>query len=127
MKVLISVITIAMNSRIGVSALALASLALPLSAFAADITNLLVLASNVLNALVGLLVTAAIVVFFWGIVRYLFQAGPEAKSDGLKTAMYGVLTIFIMVSIWGIINLLRNTFQVTDTNPVIPRGVIYTR
>ncbi|TSC62362.1 MAG: hypothetical protein Athens041674_525 [Parcubacteria group bacterium Athens0416_74] len=37
--------------------------------------------------------------------------------------MYGVIAIFVMVSIWGIIRLLQNTFKVTSTDPIIPKGI----
>ncbi len=115
-----------MLSRTSSTLLALATLTLPMLASAASITDIIVLASSVLNALIGLLITAAIVVFFWGLVTYMFSHAADKKSEGLTIAMYGVLTIFIMVSIWGIIKLLQSTFSVTDTSPVIPRGIVIT-
>lgn len=103
--------------------LAAATVAFPALASAATILNLLALANTVFNALIGLLITLAIVTVFWGIIQYLFKSGSEAKSEGLKIALYGVGAIFIMVSIWGIIRLLQSTFGVTSTDPVIPKGI----
>ena len=37
--------------------------------------------------------------------------------------LMGVVTIFVMVSIWGIIRLLQSTFRVTSTEPVIPKTI----
>jgi hypothetical protein len=112
-----------MRARLIASTVAsVALLAVPGVAAAADLTDILQLASNFLNALMGLFITLAIVVFFWGLISYLFKAG-EDKSEGLKIMFYGVITIFVMVSIWGIIRLLQNTFKVTSTDPIIPKGV----
>lgn len=103
--------------------LAVATVAFPALASAATILNLLALANTVFNALIGLLITLAIVTVFWGIIKYLFNSGSEGKAEGLKIALYGVGAIFIMVSIWGIIRLLQSTFGVTSTDPVIPKGI----
>ena len=111
-----------MRKFLGTSALAAATLALPALAGAATLLNTLALANTVLNAAIGLFITLAIVVFFWGLIKYLVNAGEE-KSEGLQIMFYGVVAIFVMVSIWGIIRLLQSTFQVTSTSPVIPQGI----
>lgn len=108
--------------KIGVTLLASATVALPALASAATLLNTLALANTFLNALIGLFITLAIVVFFWGLIKYLVNAG-EAKAEGLQIMFYGVLAIFVMVSIWGIIRLLQSTFSVTSTSPVIPQGI----
>ena len=97
-------------------------LALPALASAATLLDTLALANTFLNALIGLFITLAIVVFFWGLIKYLVNAGKE-KAAGLQIMFYGVIAIFVMVSIWGIIRLLQSTFKVTSTDPVIPKGI----
>ncbi|MDP2649000.1 MAG: hypothetical protein Q8P19_03845 [bacterium] len=111
-----------MRRIIGTSAIASGVFALPALASAATLLNTLALANTFLNALIGLFITLAIVVFFWGLIRYLVNAG-EQKSEGLQIMFYGVIAIFVMVSIWGIIRLLQSTFSVTSTTPVIPQGI----
>jgi uncharacterized membrane protein HdeD (DUF308 family) len=105
------------------STLTAATLALPALASAASVYDLLALANNVLNAGIAILITAAIVAVFWGVVRALFAASADDKKNGIRTALMGVVAVAIMVSIWGIIRLLQNTFSVTSTAPVIPQGV----
>ena len=108
--------------KIGVSLVAAGTVVLPALTSAATLLNTLALANTFLNALIGLFITLAIVVFFWGLIKYLVNAGEE-KSEGLQIMFYGVLAIFVMVSIWGIIRLLQSTFSVTSTSPVIPQGI----
>ncbi len=106
------------------SILALGTLALPALVGAASLFDTLSLFNTFLNALIGLFITLAIVVFFWGLIKYLWDVGgSEDKSEGLQIMMYGVIAIFVMVSIWGIIRLLQNTFKVTSTDPIIPKGI----
>ncbi|MBM3261689.1 hypothetical protein FJY93_04715 [Candidatus Kaiserbacteria bacterium] len=105
------------------SALTFATLALPAITSAASVYDLLALANNVLNALIAILITAAVVAVFWGVVLALFSTAEGKKKEGVKIALYGVVAVAVMVSIWGIIRLLQNTFSVTSTSPVIPQGV----
>lgn len=112
-----------MRARLIASSLAAASLALPALASAASLFDTLALANTFLNALIGLFITLAIVVFFWGLIKYLWGQTSENSTEGLQIMMWGVIAIFVMVSIWGIIRLLQNTFSVTSTDPIIPKGI----
>src|SRR6266568_1299586 len=107
---------------IGISALSLSTLALPALSSAATLLDTIALANTFLNAAIGLFITLAIVIFFWGLIKYLTEVG-EKKSEGLQIMFYGIVAIFVMVSIWGIIRLLQSTFKVTSTDPVIPKGI----
>lgn len=111
-----------MRKIVGSSVFTAAVAGLPMMASAATLLDTLALANTFLNALIGLFITLAIVIFFWGLIKYLMEAG-EKKSEGLQIMMYGILAIFVMVSIWGIIRLLQSTFKVTSTDPIIPKGI----
>jgi len=112
-----------MRARLISSVLAALAIGLPSLANAASIFDTLSLANTLFNALIALFITLAIVVFFWGLIKYLWGVSSENASEGLQIMMYGVIAIFVMVSIWGIIRLLQNTFKVTSTDPIIPKGI----
>ena len=112
-----------MRTRLSaISALTAGAALLPAIASAQTLLNTLALVSQFLNSLIYLFITLAIDVFFWGLIRYLWEVG-EKKSEGLQTMLWGVIAIFVMVSIWGIIRLLQSTFRVTSTEPVIPKTI----
>lgn len=93
-------------------------------ALAADLRDTLVFLSTFFNGMIGLFITLAIVVFFWGLIKYLWSMESENAHEGLKQMFWGLIAIFVMVSIWGIIKLLQNTLKVTSTDPVIPKGIL---
>ncbi len=111
-----------MRKIIGTTLLSIGTLALPAVAGAATLLNTLALANVFLNGVIGLFITLAIVIFFWGLIKYLLNVGEE-KAEGIQIMFYGVIAIFVMVSIWGIIRLLQTSFSVTSTTPVIPQGI----
>jgi len=54
----------------------------------------------------------AIAYFFWSVVRNLwgFDGASEERSQKLReTLIWGILVLFVMVSIWGIIEILQIT------------------
>jgi hypothetical protein len=106
-----------------VSVIAAGAVFLPVLASAQTLLNTLALINTFLNAAIGLFITLAIVVFFWGLIMYLTKIGSEDSKKGLGIMFWGVIAIFVMVSIWGIIRLLQNTLKVTSTDPVIPKGI----
>ena len=100
------------------------ALLVPAIVSARTLIDTLVLASTFLNGVIGLFITLAIVVFFWGLIKYLISLDHENANEGLKIMFWGVIAIFVMVSIWGIIRLLQSTLSVSSTDPVIPKGII---
>ena len=81
------------------------------------IIGLIRFANTALNDVIVLLITLAIVMFFWGLIRYLINAADaEKRKEGMQTMIYGIIAIFVMVSVWGIIHLLQSTFGVSNTD-----------
>jgi ethanolamine transporter EutH len=102
----------------------IASLLLPAIASAQNIQSVFLLFSNLLNALIGMLITIAIVVFFWGLIKYLLHDGSsEDAHKGIHQMIWGVIAIFVMVSIWGLVALLQRTFGVDNNQAKVPAAV----
>lgn len=94
--------------------------ALPMVAFAQQLTpvkNLIIAIGNILNMLVPILIVLALVVFFYGLVQYIWKAGKGGKL-GKQTMIAGLLSLFVMVSIWGIINLMQSALGVSGSASV---------
>jgi hypothetical protein len=72
------------------------------------ILSLLGAVASVLGALVPILITAGLAAFLWGLVRYLFYGTSEPKIKEAKALMgWGLVILFVMVSVWGIIELMQ--------------------
>lgn len=100
------------------------SLALPLTA-AAQVSNLedvFQFINNLINTLLPLIIAAAVVYFIYGIARYVMAGDEEAKGAAKDKIIYGVIGLFVMVSVWGLVNILTNTFF-GGTVQGVPSGV----
>lgn len=74
------------------------------------IAGLFNLAGWVLNKAVPLIISIAVVWFIYNVFMYTI-AGDEEKKKAAKTGMiWGIVGIFVMVSIWGLVAILQSTF-----------------
>ncbi|MBI2097655.1 MAG: hypothetical protein HYT46_01845 [Candidatus Vogelbacteria bacterium] len=75
---------------------------------------------SVFNPLVGLILAAALVYFLWGVFKYIQSAGDETKrKEGVNMMTYGIIALFVMVAVWGLVNVLKKTFPL-DLTPTRP-------
>jgi hypothetical protein len=70
-----------------------------------------VLLNGILKPIVPVLIGLAVVVFIYGIITVMFSEGGEKKESGKQYMMWGILGIFVMVSVWGLVYLLGNTLE----------------
>lgn len=68
-----------------------------------------------------LLVAIAILIFIYGIVKYVIADNEEAKANGQKLILWGVIGLFAIVAVWGLVTFLANTTGIgTGSTPPIP-------
>lgn len=74
---------------------------------------LLKVAQVILNPIIQVLFAVALVYFLWGVFEYIRQPdSSDAKSKGVQHIFWGLIGLAIMVSVFGIINIALNTFNV---------------
>ena len=95
----------------------------PMFALAAgELTQVSTFLRNIIDfmndVLVPLIFAVAFLVFIYGVAKYFIisQDDPEAQETGKKYMLYGIVGFVIMVSVWGIVNLLAAGFGFTGEN-----------
>lgn len=65
----------------------------------------------------------AVLYFLWGVVRYVIAKGAEDKEQARGVIIYGIVGLFVIFSVWGIIFLLQGVFGISPFSaaPPIPR------
>lgn len=111
-----------MNAKVS-STLAVLTAFLPALAGAVTFQDTLVLVNGILNSFIPIFITIALLAFFWGIARYLMGDAGKNKDEGIKLMIWSIVALFVMVSVWGLIRLLQNTFKVTGNEPIVPKGI----
>jgi len=66
---------------------------------------------QLIKQVIPVLIAVAFLVFFFGIVKFIGKAGDEtAIKEGRQQMVWGVIALFILVSIWGILRFAYGEF-----------------
>ena len=72
----------------------------------------------ILNPLIKLLFALALAFFFYGVLEFIMNLDKdEAKTVGKTHMLWGIIGMTIMFSVWGLMNLVLDTFGITGINP----------
>lgn len=107
----------------GAALATLVSLVFPVFVLAATFSSLVTSIQELANQLVPLLISLALVVFFWGIIRYIASVDENKRKEGKNFIVFGVIALAVIVSIWGIVKFLQVEIGLEDTGnmPPIPQ------
>lgn len=105
----------------------IALFAVPYVAFAqnlAPLQNLVSSVNSIVGRLIPLLIAVAMVVFFWGLIKYV-KGAKKSAAQGKGIMIAGLVTLFVMVSVWGIVRLAQGSLGITG-NEVVPLPAVPT-
>ncbi len=99
----------------------LAALALPFVALAQEAVTDINEAGNFIITLINevfipVIFAVAFIVFLWGAFQtFILGANDEdVKTNGKNLMLYGLIGFFVMVSIWGLVNVFRNSVALDE-------------
>jgi Type IV secretion system pilin len=66
------------------------------------------------NAAIYLIMAFSVVYIVYGAFKLMNE---EKRDEGKQTVYYGIIALFVMMSIWGFVNILNNTFGLSKDAP----------
>lgn len=78
-----------------------------------NILNLFIIVDRIARFVIPTLIVIAVAVFFWGLIKYIWGQGKD-HSLGRNIMIAGLASIFVMVTLWGIIAFFQNTLGVSN-------------
>jgi len=98
---------------------------LPLAAFAADTATIFTTVSDLISSATPVVVGLGVLFFLYGLAMYILGAADEEKKkEGRNIMIMGVIALFVMISVWGLVNLLKSTLNLDTTVPAGLKGII---
>lgn len=73
-----------------------------------DAQGLIRAAGGLIEGIVYVLMSAALLIFFWGMAKFIFKVGGDEKAvtEGKNLMIWGLAALFVMFGVWGLVNLL---------------------
>jgi hypothetical protein len=116
--------------------LVVAGILLPSISFAAtnkptkveNLSDLVNLAIAYFGDAVIIILGLAVVMFVYNVFKYFIAGGDDvgAKKEAGLYVMYSIIGFFVILSMWGLVYILTNTFKLTNTQPTLPFGIFNT-
>ena len=91
---------------------------LPVLAFAQvvpnqDVPGILSRIQDIFIIVIPIIMTLALLYFLWGLAHYILGAGDEEKRKaGRDMMIYGIIALFVMAAVWGLVGVLGRTVGV---------------
>ncbi len=85
-------------------------------------TYLTLIGSFLSNYVIPLIVAIAVLFFFWGITKSFIISGAseEGREEGKRIALWGILALVFILSLWGITNVVISGFGIGDGRIICP-------
>jgi succinate dehydrogenase/fumarate reductase cytochrome b subunit len=87
-----------------------------------NIQDVIGLVGTVLGKLVPLIVAFAFLFFIWNAFRYFILGGanPDEQAKAKSLAIWGILAFVVIISLWGMVRIFVDVFNVGDNSPIQP-------
>lgn len=77
-----------------------------------------------IDRLIPLVISIALILFLIGIVQFVTAGGDEEKRAAARgMIIFGIIALFVMVSVWGFVNILSRTFFGNQGATIRPASV----
>lgn len=86
-----------------------------------NVETLLRSIGRLVNLALPIVVGIALLAFFWGLMKWIFakSGGDEkATAEGKQIMIYGIIALFVMVSVWGLVRFIGTAFGIDQDSSI---------
>lgn len=77
---------------------------------------------DLINTALPVLAGIGLLVFFWGLAKFIRNAGEvKDHTEGKDLMIWGVVGLFVLFSVWGIVGFVQSSFGIRS----VPFGIPY--
>ena len=88
------------------------------------LANVVLQFKSISTLVYGSMFVVALILFFVGIFQYLAPGGDATKrKDGMQYMGFGVIALFVMVGVWGIVAFISQTLGIGIGGDIMTPGV----
>jgi len=73
--------------------------------------------------LIPVVIGLAVLIFLWGVLKYVVAKDEESQKEARGVMLYGIIALFVMVSVWGLVNIFRQSLNLDENIIPSPPGI----
>lgn len=94
----------------------------PILASAQTVQSTIGLVGSIVASLIPIIIGIAVLTFLWGVMKYVVAKSPEEQKEARSVILYGIVILFVMVAVWGLVDLLGDTLGIDTNSTTAPRA-----
>lgn len=84
-----------------------------------EITDFTVSIGGIIDLLTPIVFALALLFFFWGLAQFILASGdPEKAAEGRSKMIWGVVALFVMATVFGLIRFIRTELGISDEKTI---------
>jgi uncharacterized membrane protein YuzA (DUF378 family) len=87
------------------------------------LSDLIAKIAQYFNLALYLMMGLAVVMFVWYVIKYFIQPEKVNKAEAAQYVLWSVVGFFIILSLWGLVNILISTFDLGTGSPSTWTGI----
>ncbi len=87
-----------------------------------DIPAVINLIKEFINRLIPFIIALTLLFFIIGVFRLVRSSGEDDRKQGIQIISFGVVALFVMVSVWGLVNFLSYSIGFGTDASRAPQG-----
>ena len=81
-------------------------------------TVIINIARLIQDGVIPIVIGLALLTFLWGVMKYGTSRDEAARKESIAIIINGIIVLFVMVSVWGLVWIFASFFGVNLTGPV---------
>lgn len=81
-----------------------------------DINTLSAKTVGIGNTIIGVLIALAVIFIIYNVLMFIIKAGSEDHAKYRTAILWGIVGLAVILSIWGLVGILTNTFGTSGAN-----------
>jgi hypothetical protein len=83
-----------------------------------NLTDLVKLTEGFIRTFIYMIILFGVLFFVWNVFKYFIKSDDVSeKKEAGQYVMWSVIGFFVIFSLWGLVNIVRKTFNLDDTAP----------
>ncbi len=81
-------------------------------------TVIINIARLIQDGVIPIIIGLALLTFLWGVMKYGTSRDETSRKESIAIIINGIIVLFVMVSVWGLVALFFNFFGLNPSGPV---------
>lgn len=69
------------------------------------------------NTFIQILIAFAVIFIIYNVIRFIVKADTEDRKKYQSAILWGIVGLFVILSLWGLVRILMNTFNTNNVGP----------